>query len=163
VSNISKDRLKNCSLLEQRMFDLKTVLVNGYSLNSHHALSNICELLEPQKLNSYQYGWACISAIGDFELFDYERGLVFVSITVETSPKKGKGCCRVHIGNVDDGEWQARSELISLEKAQLLTDKVAETLFMDEYREKMTSLRILPSAKDLNKKLEPFGMVGEFS
>jgi hypothetical protein len=148
-------------LLAQKFFDIEPLIAEGYTLNSFYTLDSICGLLLPRRLNpEHQYGWACISATGLFELFDYEKGFLFVSVTVERTPDPEKACCRVHIGNIDDGQWQARSDLIFTKKAQSLVDEVAKALFLEGG--KMIGLRILPSSERLNEILEPFGMYGEF-
>jgi hypothetical protein len=147
--------------MTQKAADIEPLIAEGYTLNSLHTLSSICDLLLPRRLNpDHEYGWACISTTGLFELFDYGRGLLFVSVTVERTPDPERACCRVHIGNIDDGEWQARSDTVLTGKAQTLVDEVAKALFLE--RGEMTGLRVLPSSERLNEILEPFGLYGEF-
>lgn len=161
---MKRDNGSNRTLLYNSINNLIPSLVNEYTANSHNALASVIELMQARKLNEqYQYGWAAICSKGEFELHDYGTDLLFVSVTVEMHPK-GKACCRVHVGNIDDGCWQARSKIGSVAAAKKMTDEIAKKLFESPgypYSHKGL-LRVMPSAGQLNKLLSPWKIVGEF-
>lgn len=110
-----------------RVNQLRELLPRAYNENSYHVLDRVAKLLKPVKLNN-TYGYGRISATGDFELYDYNIGLLYISVVVERQPDK-KACCRVSIDCVDDGNWQARSKIGTVTEAMKLTDEICELLF----------------------------------
>jgi len=114
--------------------------------------------------------YGAVRATGKFDgNFDYSVGLMLMTICVSYEPRsngKGKGITmfyttRIIITNIDDGVWDAVSqEFTNKEECEALTEKVYRAYV--EYENKNWG-SVLPTEKELNEFLMPFGIWGEFT
>jgi hypothetical protein len=98
-------------------------------------------------------GYQKIVQKGDFELYDYYRGFLAVDIYSTPALDRGNYQIRVYISNIDDGDWGAWSNSISLEKANSGVEKIK-----DIFKEMVK----LPGEKEINNMLLPYGLYGSF-
>lgn len=108
-------------------------------------------LFKPIKRNG---GYEIVVALGDFRgNFDYDRGLMVIYFRVYREINYGYQV-NISILNIDDGGWRAVSNFFkSEEEAKVLLDRVFNG-FVNNFGKK------LPSEKELNDFLLPFGMFG---
>lgn len=98
----------------------------------------------------------CLSAIwktGDFNLYDYQAGILKISFYIKHPDSPYPGV--LTISTVDDGCWQAESnnkEFFTREKCK----EVAQALFEEYYG-------ILPTEEQLNQTLQKHGLYGTFT
>ena len=128
-----------------------------------HSITDLMKWWEcPQESKFGQLkSYGAVRATGAFKAsFDYGRGLMYV--TISTSPyceKVGTPVMfetRVHIGNIDDGSWEAYSRhYTNAEECNQLTEKVYQAFVKSEGRD-----TVLPTEEELNEMLRPLGMWG---
>lgn len=87
-------------------------------------------------------------ATGKFDqLFDYDTGLLFVSI----QSNEGLNICPMSISTIDDGVWTVEGNL-KKEKVKILANE-----FIEEFGQ------ILPTEEELNKFLQKYGLYGTYT
>ena len=94
---------------------------------------------------------------GDFTAaYDYGAGLLGVTMT--STKEDGGFLPMVCVYTVDDGTWQATAAAaMSLEDSNALIDQVADAWAKRDWKTR------LPSEKQMNDFLMPFGMWGEYT
>lgn len=93
-------------------------------------------------------------SIGAFDaIYDYDAGIVTVSLTTCILDKDHFGAA-VNISTIDDGDWQANSNVMSLDEANALVEEIYKEW---EWKTK------LPTEKELNEFLVPFKMYGTYT
>ncbi len=127
--------------------------------NSHGVLSSLKNCFAPVKVEEGFY--TRISTKGEFNLFDYGAGLYCVKIFTCAHSLEQDGAAKpnikwsvkFHVGNLDDMSWGAWSKFFDTkEEAVVLAEKLAPIL---------EDLAVMPTEKELNEALRPFGMYGE--
>jgi hypothetical protein len=129
--------------------------------NSFAAISDISKLFRPRKTTmkngkprrSEGYSMLCLT--GEFELFDYDRGVLCLDAGCYTEPKyNGEYTVFISISCVDDGMWGAYSQRMPQADAEALLERIAGVV--------LPNLFVLPCEKELNKMLASFKMYGTF-
>lgn len=125
--------------------------------NPYKLLFDIKEAIKVQQIrHEYGYGYIRLAARGNFPLFDYECGLLWIKVTVlshlPAENKLGGYIVLFTVGCADDGLWQAWSKYMSQEDAIKLADRIA--------KEAMPDLNPLPTEKAVNECLTKYGMYG---
>lgn len=128
----------------------KLMVTNPWSI-----LYNLKNLMRPRRISDGH--WMCFVSKGRFELHDYGCGLY--SIYIRTLPwtvgSETKGySVQFHVGCADDGSWAAWSSVFdNKDHADKLVEKLSKLL---------PDLTNMPTSKELNDLLFPFGLYGEF-
>jgi hypothetical protein len=118
-------------------------------------VDQIRNLMGLRRINERRYSG--VFATGNFNLFDYDVGLLQLSISV-IAESKDTFCVLLSISTIDDGVWQALEVSPNTKKHCIeKMEKVATALIESEYKTK------LPSEAEFNKFLAPFGMWGEYT
>jgi hypothetical protein len=129
--------------------------------NSFAAISDISKLFRPRKTTmkngkprrSKGYSMLCLT--GEFELFDYDRGVLCLEAGCYTEPNyNGDHNVFISITCVDDGMWGAYSPKMPQPDAEALLERIAA--------EVLSGLSVLPCEKELNEMLVLFAMYGTF-
>jgi hypothetical protein len=95
---------------------------------------------------------------GNFELFDYNRGLCWITASILHRPENSYPTIRVNIGNVDDGMWAAETEEIQ--------DGDNLDRYIKQVSQAIDGLHSLPPSNELSIILSvavnPYLLSGEF-
>lgn len=120
--------------------------------NPHRYISNLFDLMKVRRVGPSEY--RMIATKGRHELFDYDRGLLYVVVRAfEYCNNKDHYVVQLYIGNVYDGEWEAWSKPYSdKDKACKIVEKVAK--LMEEWT-------VLPSGDEINEQIREFGLYGK--
>lgn len=120
--------------------------------------ARIAEVFDAMQMERVQespeiYEWVKIVIANDeFPLWDYGRGLLRASIGLTFEDDLYK--VMLHFGNIDDGDW------IAVESSG---EKTPEACFekMDKLAKEILAPMVkVPSEKELNEMLRPYGMYG---
>lgn len=118
--------------------------------NRYESLSNLRKIFGIQELSD-AYGYIRISGKGNFDLFDYDCGVYWVS--VRTVKINSNYLVLFTVGSADDGLWWTWSKYKTEEACKETTDKI---------RVLMNDLNTLPTDVELNRLLSPFGLYGGY-
>lgn len=115
---------------------------------------------KPHGIETTDYkGTFCTGGFGD-TLFDYAAGLLYVGIVSTVLKKEGGNFIYqplIYISTVDDGVWHAStSHGMTLEESNKKVKEIAEA-WIKEYK------TVLPTEKELNDFLMPFGLWGLYT
>ena len=107
-----------------------------------------------------RYGFIRVALKGQFDqLFDYACGVYWLQVETvhnwEVKPDVDSHCCLFTVGCGDDGLWQAWGKYVTYAEAKSMVDNVRINLLDDLYE--------MPTAADLNDKLRPLGLYGEYT
>lgn len=134
---------------------LNDLLGKRLANNGGGVLHDLKNLMRPKKIKDGE--WVRISVCGELGLSHYNSGIHDIHIRVVGNYENKIISYGVlfHIGNLDDGEWQAWSKYFpTIQEAIDLVEKIAPIL---------DDLVVLPTSDELNEMLKPFGMYGELS
>jgi hypothetical protein len=134
-----------------KVADYMSVLI---STSSRSVISDTVKLFAiVNNLDRTKYSKLCIT--NDFELFDYDRGIVCLQAYVTATPGiDDSNRVRIIITNIDDGMWAAESPCMGLTEAKSLLHLVA--------KEVLANLHLLPTNEKLNELLIPYKIYGVF-
>jgi hypothetical protein len=95
---------------------------------------------------------------GNFRLYDYNRGLCWISLDMEVDPDGSNAEISVSVGNIDDGSWGALTS-----KIELIQDSIE---CFERLKKVVNDLLSLPTEAELIALLgdaaKPIAIVGEF-
>jgi hypothetical protein len=121
--------------------------------SSYDTFKELRELMRMESVTSpdgsIRLSFSKMVQTGEFELFDYGQGFLFVDI-YSMVVGDGKSFVRVFISTIDDGGWGAWSQSMTLEQANELVVKVKDVF----------DVVTLPSEAAINEQLRPFGLYG---
>ena len=126
------------------------------TMNKYEIFDMLRALMETRIVSrpGHWVGYQKIVQKGDFELYDYDQGFLAVDVFSIPSTDRGNYQIRLYISNSDDGDWGALSNPMSLDKANSGVERIKKDLFEGMIK--------LPSEKELNEKLLPYGLYGSF-
>lgn len=136
--------------------ELRDTIINGItSLDPMTAICVISDAMGLRPRKGQENNYEGIFAQGDFQLMDYNTGLLTCHLWLTKHETQDLWSVRLYVGNMDDGDWAANSNYLPKDEAiSVLNNVKAEW-------DRTIHIK-LPSCEDMNKFLEPFGMWGDF-